>query len=288
MVEFAQPNTHKAVHVGHLRNIVLGDAVVRHAARRRLERARRDLSRRHRHARHQVPLVLPARSTRARSRPPAAGRWLGAVYAEADARLEYRKHVLACWREALADPALGPRLAAWLRAHGESDSRDAARSGPPAGTPWPPPAPDPDPETAHEPDEDLGADVDLASINPARDRRLWAGAGRRCCRPTSALRAEYDAPGRPLRLVGAGARLARTTCARSSRRWEAKDPELMALWQRTRQWSLDEFADVFRTLGVRFDVEFYESQVEDEGRDDRRASWSSWASPRTCARRASR
>ncbi|MBM3136922.1 MAG: arginine--tRNA ligase, partial [Chloroflexi bacterium] len=29
MVEFSQPNTHKAFHVGHLRNMVLGDAVCR-------------------------------------------------------------------------------------------------------------------------------------------------------------------------------------------------------------------------------------------------------------------
>ncbi len=27
MVEFSQPNTHKAFHVGHLRNVILGDAV---------------------------------------------------------------------------------------------------------------------------------------------------------------------------------------------------------------------------------------------------------------------
>ena len=40
----------------------------------------------------------------------------------------------------------------------------------------------------------------------------------------------------------------------------------MALWQRTRQWSLDEFADIFRTLDVKLDVEFFESQVEEEGR----------------------
>ena len=29
MVEFSQPNTHKAFHVGHMRNLCLGDALVR-------------------------------------------------------------------------------------------------------------------------------------------------------------------------------------------------------------------------------------------------------------------
>ena len=48
--------------------------------------------------------------------------------------------------------------------------------------------------------------------------------------------------------------------------WELQDPALMALWQRTRQWSMDEFAEIFQTLSAPVDVEFYESQVEDEGR----------------------
>ncbi|MER3469268.1 MAG: arginine--tRNA ligase, partial [Thermoflexus sp.] len=29
MVEFSQPNTHKAFHIGHLRNAILGDALAR-------------------------------------------------------------------------------------------------------------------------------------------------------------------------------------------------------------------------------------------------------------------
>ena len=49
-------------------------AAVSHHARRRVERDRRHLSRRHRHARHQVPVVLPASSQR-----PGAGDRRGAA-----------------------------------------------------------------------------------------------------------------------------------------------------------------------------------------------------------------
>ena len=37
--------------------------------------------------------------------------------------------------------------------------------------------PDPDPETAHEPDEELGADLSLADTNPAVLTRMWEVLG---------------------------------------------------------------------------------------------------------------
>ena len=36
MVEFSQPNTHKAFHVGHLRSAILGDALSPHPGIRRV------------------------------------------------------------------------------------------------------------------------------------------------------------------------------------------------------------------------------------------------------------
>ena len=60
MVEHSQPNTHKVFHVGHLRNSVLGVSVSRIHGGGWLSGDGGDLSRRHRHARHQVPLVLRA------------------------------------------------------------------------------------------------------------------------------------------------------------------------------------------------------------------------------------
>lgn len=50
-------------------------------------------------------------------------------------------------------------------------------------------------------------------------------------------------------------------------RWERRDPELLAVWERTREWSLEYLNRLFDELGVRFDVWLYESQFEDSGRE---------------------
>ena len=51
------------------------------------------------------------------------------------------------------------------------------------------------------------------------------------------------------------------------RLWEAQDPEFVSLWERTKAWSMEEFHRIYRQLGVRFDIWFYESGVEEEGRE---------------------
>jgi arginyl-tRNA synthetase len=50
-------------------------------------------------------------------------------------------------------------------------------------------------------------------------------------------------------------------------RWEAHDPELVALWEKTRQWSLEGFDDIYRMMDVKFDHVFYESEEEETGKD---------------------
>jgi arginyl-tRNA synthetase len=47
------------------------------------------------------------------------------------------------------------------------------------------------------------------------------------------------------------------------RKWDAGDPETRDLWLRTRQWSLDEFHEIFRMLDVKMDVWFFESEVDE-------------------------
>jgi arginyl-tRNA synthetase len=49
-------------------------------------------------------------------------------------------------------------------------------------------------------------------------------------------------------------------------RWEARDPELVKLWEKTRQWSIEGFEDIYQELGESFDVIFYESEVEEPGK----------------------
>ncbi|HYH13140.1 MAG TPA: arginine--tRNA ligase, partial [Thermomicrobiales bacterium] len=49
--------------------------------------------------------------------------------------------------------------------------------------------------------------------------------------------------------------------------WESKDPEFVALWEKTREWSMIELREIFDEFGATFDEWFYESQVEDAGRE---------------------
>lgn len=48
-------------------------------------------------------------------------------------------------------------------------------------------------------------------------------------------------------------------------RWNAKDPEVIALWKKTRQWSLEGFQQIYDQLGEDFDRIYFESGVEDSG-----------------------
>ncbi len=50
------------------------------------------------------------------------------------------------------------------------------------------------------------------------------------------------------------------------RAWDAHDPEIVALWKETRQWSLDAFDQIYSALGIHFDKLYFESEVEHEGK----------------------
>jgi arginyl-tRNA synthetase len=47
------------------------------------------------------------------------------------------------------------------------------------------------------------------------------------------------------------------------RKWNEKDPAVRELWLKTRQWSLEELYDIFRLLGIKMDVWFFESDVDE-------------------------
>jgi arginyl-tRNA synthetase len=48
-------------------------------------------------------------------------------------------------------------------------------------------------------------------------------------------------------------------------RWNARDPEIVDLWKKTRQWSLEGFEQIYDLLGEHFDRIYFESEVEDSG-----------------------
>ena len=47
---------------------------------------------------------------------------------------------------------------------------------------------------------------------------------------------------------------------------EAGEPTITELWDKTRQWSMEEFDEIYRWLDVHFDRVFYESEVDEEGK----------------------
>ena len=151
MVEFSQPNTHKVFHVGHLRNVALGDCLQR---------------------------VL-----RARGHDVVAANYYG----------DFGIDVAKClW---------------WLRTHPEL-------------TP------------------------------PETNRLAWLGEA--YVQATQALaRDEGDALSTEVREVLRG--------------MEEGDEEITALYDKTRRWCLDGFAQIYASMGVSFDVDFFESEVEEAG-----------------------
>lgn len=49
-------------------------------------------------------------------------------------------------------------------------------------------------------------------------------------------------------------------------RWETNDPVLHALYQKTRQWSLDGFDDIYNQMGIRFDRLYFQSDEDAAGK----------------------
>ncbi|HNT24630.1 MAG TPA: arginine--tRNA ligase [Anaerolineales bacterium] len=150
MVEFSQPNTHKAFHVGHLRSAILGDALARI-----LEYAGYDVVRANYlgdMGLHVIKWLWNYMKHHAGEKPTSdTTRWMGEIYAEANRRLEEN-----------------PELEAEVRA-------------------------------------------------------LYV-------------------------------------------RWDHREPDVVEAWQRTRQWSLDGFEEMYKTLDIRFDRMYFNSEEEQPGK----------------------
>lgn len=167
MVEYSQPNTHKAFHVGHMRNVSLGDALVRLLRAHGHEVvAANYLGDVGAHIAKCLWWYLDMLSDEERKPPAEAkGEWLGELYAKAN-------NQLADWEE-------------------------KAKAG----------------------DGEAQTTLDAAKA-----------------RTTEIL----------LKL-------------------EARDPDLTAVWNETRAWSLEEFDEIYAWSKVVFDRVFYESEVDEPG-----------------------
>lgn len=47
---------------------------------------------------------------------------------------------------------------------------------------------------------------------------------------------------------------------------EKKNPELVKIWQMTKEWSMDEFHRIYKMLGINFDIFYFESNQEADGK----------------------
>jgi len=50
-------------------------------------------------------------------------------------------------------------------------------------------------------------------------------------------------------------------------RWDKRDPEIVALWEKTRQWSLDGFNQMYDLLDIKFDKYYFNSEEEQPGKE---------------------
>jgi arginyl-tRNA synthetase len=279
MVEHSQLNTHKAAHVGHLRNICLGVAVTNLCEAGGYKTIPvtyiGDIGR------HVIRCLWCYQSFHLGEEPvddAAKGRWLGDVYAEADARLSFRKAVVAFLdtvvKEDLIFVAAVDRMLRYLWRTGADGEDIAYLLGRISG------------QQPIEIEELRDPNV-MVTFWPIIGTQLQEEAAnhRELTEEEVAAVAETAEPAEiaptmtPEERVTEWERLAEhmTDWWQMSgswdqeikdlfRLWENKDPEFVALWERTREWSVADLRKIFDEFGARLDVWFWESVVEDDGR----------------------
>ena len=51
------------------------------------------------------------------------------------------------------------------------------------------------------------------------------------------------------------------------KRWDEREPDVVKLWEETREWSLQGFYQIYNTLNIDFDVYYFNSQMEKPGKE---------------------
>lgn len=268
MIEHSQLNTHKAAHVGHLRNICLGVALTNISEAGGYTTMPvtyiGDIGR-------HVIRCLWCYSAFHKGEEPAGnasrGRWLGELYVEAVSRLSFREDVLKFIQKTVQDdPVFVESIDGMLKGLWNNDTpidgEDIAYLlGKVTGN------------GEIVPDELIDDNV-MVHFWPFVGRQLKAEADGVTIgedgEPDPAAADRYEAwkqldqnmaawwPHVPEWIVQE---------KDTFQLWETKDPEFVQLWETTRQWSMDELEAIFDEFGAHFDVWFSESGVEDAGRE---------------------
>lgn len=264
MIEHSQLNTHKAAHVGHLRNICLGVALtnISTAAGNTTTPVTYigDIGR------HVIKCLWAYKSFHNAEEPPAnisRGRWLGEIYVEAGMRLNYRKDVISFLNDLIKnDDGLGDAVDRMLKDLWNNDEpidgEDIAYLLGKVTT-----------NGEINPDELIDANV-IQEFFPLLGSYLQQTA-EEATEPEDAATAAAD---RYAEWQSLNATIDWWNQVpgwieaekKTFQLWEDQDPEFVKLWEVTRDWSMDELKEIFTEFGAKFDTWFTESEVEDEGR----------------------
>jgi len=272
MVEYSQPNTHKEFHIGHLRNASLGNALSR-----TLRFAGYDVLQ----ANYIGDIGLHVIRTlwcylrfHQGEEPPRErrGYWLGKVYAESVQRLNYRQDVVEflgelskhdtifvemldrMMKELWKTHKVGEDVAYLLGqlAHQRDIKTDAFFDDDTIVKFWPIARKQLALELESAEKGELpppAEDVEPVPVETYRDRL------ESCDRLGEHLDWWVDGPRWQLEV------------RETFQAWERKDPDFVHLWEETKAWSMEDFQRIYEQLDIHFDVWFYESEVEERGRE---------------------
>jgi arginyl-tRNA synthetase len=269
MVEYANLNTHKTAHVGHLRNVVLGNTVFNILKCAGFDTVGAtyigDIG-------MHVMRTLWGYLNFHKGQEPVdnKGAWLEMIYVEATSRQDYRKDITGLIEDAARmDPAIAAQLTNILQATADTNPDDALIAQTLAETLTAKDGPDWRPV--------LAPGKDYIVLN------LWDALGQMLVGQTSTLDATNSDEGSVITPI---ADLRNDYEKLDTHRdwweqvpewqaqvkqmfaqWDAQDPDLVAAWQETREWSLDLLRRIFEDLGITFDAWFFESEVEEPGKE---------------------
>jgi len=246
MVEYSQPNTHKDIHIGHLRNICLGISLVNIMRFAGYETVSAnyigDIGS------HVIKCLWGyERFYRGMEPPSGRGRWLGDVYAFAESKhstSEKMRNEATEWLRAFFQKSSNAAVAIIAR-----ETLDHMREEKILLTP--------------DLDKKTYSDNMVKTLQYIREQiKEMLQSGIISTSHIHEVREklnQFDESGPVWRYVG--------EVLEVWARWERRDESLVALWSVTRDWSLTHFMSIYRELGARFDHIFYESEVEGPGKE---------------------
>jgi arginyl-tRNA synthetase len=304
MVEYANLNTHKTMHVGHLRNVTLGAAafnILRCAGFDTIGATYLGDIGLH------VIRTMWGYMNFHNGQEPAENRgaWLEKVYVEAVSRQEHRDNVVELITDAAkADPGIAAHLALALQAMAEGDEADRPYAAKLAetlvtrdGPEWKPVLAERDHIVLNlwsalgellvgqtstldttgnnvpavvggrDDDEDDGRmsphgplPTDNSALGPQ------PSALSETPDPLTELRRDYEKLDARMEWWDEVPRW-QAEIKELFARWERQEPDVVEVWNRTREWSLGLLKRIFGDLKVDFDAWFFESQVEEPGKE---------------------